>query len=98
MTRIAIGLVVTLCLSGAMLGAETHQLRSRSDSVPGEPHGDLDGDGVPDGSDNCPTRPNPAQADTDQDGVGDACDNCPTVPNPDQTDGDGDGVGDGCTG
>lgn len=45
---------------------------------------DTDGDGVPDGFDNCPTvwnpadmkydRDNPAQTDTDGDGVGDACD------------------------
>ncbi|MBI3447500.1 MAG: SBBP repeat-containing protein [Acidobacteria bacterium] len=36
--------------------------------------GDLDGDGVADGSDNCPAVYNPTQADTDHDGLGDACD------------------------
>ncbi len=46
---------------------------------------DADGDGVPDGSDNCPTVPNPTQADLDGDGAGDACDTC--------TDTDGDGFG-----
>jgi hypothetical protein len=37
---------------------------------------DVDGDGVPDGSDNCEHEPNPDQADADVDGYGDAC--CPT--------------------
>jgi len=58
--------------------------------------GDSDGDGIPDGEDNCPFVFNPDQADMDGDGVGDACDNCVTVVNPDQTDTDGDGVGDAC--
>jgi hypothetical protein len=46
--------------------------------------GDLDGDGIPNPQDNCPTRFNPvrpldngAQADSDGDGRGDACDACP---------------------
>ncbi len=34
---------------------------------------DADGDGIPDGSDNCPLVANPTQADCDQNGVGDAC-------------------------
>jgi glucose/arabinose dehydrogenase len=37
-----------------------------------DPDGDLDG--VTDGFDNCPARPNPDQADTDGDGIGDVCD------------------------
>jgi hypothetical protein len=40
---------------------------------------DLDGDGVADIDDNCPTVPNADQADVDGDGVGDACDPCPNV-------------------
>lgn len=35
---------------------------------------DRDGDGVPDGNDNCPTVANPDQADYEGDGLGDACD------------------------
>ncbi len=35
---------------------------------------DVDGDGVPDEQDNCPTKPNTSQVDTDGDGAGDACD------------------------
>ncbi len=57
---------------------------------------DSDGDGIPDGYDNCPFVANPDQKDTDGDGVGDACDNCPTVPNPDQLDQNGNGIGDAC--
>ena len=38
--------------------------------------GDLDGDGVPDIQDNCPTVQNPDQFDSDGDGTGNACDGC----------------------
>ena len=56
-----------------------------------------EGDGIPDGIDNCPGVCNPTQSDADEDGVGDHCDtiddwdfdlvldrfdNCPFVPNP----------------
>ena len=34
---------------------------------------DVDGDGVPDGSDDCPSVANPSQEDSNGDGVGDAC-------------------------
>ncbi len=60
-----------------------------------DPERDLDGDGVIDREDNCPTS-NPMQVDADGDGLGDACDNCPQAANYDQTDTDGNGVGDAC--
>jgi hypothetical protein len=70
--------------------------------VPGS--GDMDGDGIPDSSDNCPKvfnaiRPldNGTQPDVDGDGLGDACDPCPrdanstscTAFDPNDSDGDG---------
>jgi len=72
---------------------------------------DEDGDGVPDGTDNCPTTSNPDQTDENEDGIGDACqtldqdgdevpdqsDDCPTVYDPDQVDTNGDGLGDACS-
>jgi len=39
----------------------------------GDASEDLDEDGVPDGLDNCPEVPNPAQADFNGNGMGDAC-------------------------
>jgi hypothetical protein len=39
-----------------------------------DPLGDLDGDGVDDEVDNCPSVANPDQLDTDGDGLGNACD------------------------
>jgi hypothetical protein len=60
--------------------------------------GDMDSDGVPDITDNCPSIANPTQTDSDGDGDGDACDNCQFVANPDQRDVDSDGIGDECDG
>jgi hypothetical protein len=51
----------------------------------GTPDDDLDNDGVPDSSDNCPAIANPAQNDSDGDGIGDLCDPCPLSANPDAT-------------
>lgn len=39
-----------------------------------QPTIDTDGDGVPDGTDNCPLTPNPDQANNDGDAQGDVCD------------------------
>lgn len=60
------------------------------------PGPDVDGDGIPDDADNCPTLFNPLQEDADDDGVGDVCDNCPSTPNPCQEDCNSDGVGNVC--
>ena len=57
---------------------------------------DLDGDGVDNVVDNCPSTSNPSQADNDGDNVGNKCDNCRFVANTDQLDSDGDGIGDAC--
>ncbi len=67
--------------------------------------GDMDGDGIPDAMDNCPTVFNPVrpmdkavQGDADGDGVGDACDPCPLDKNTtqctafDPNDSDHDGI------
>ena len=43
---------------------------------------DVDGDGIGDSLDNCPTIANANQADGDGDGVGDVCDNCVSVAEP----------------
>ena len=53
-----------------------------------DPTGDIDGDGILNCSDNCPSSANPAQEDCNGNGVGDACDLF--------ADCDGDGVSDDC--
>ncbi|MFK7831036.1 MAG: S8 family serine peptidase [Congregibacter sp.] len=54
---------------------------------------DSDGDGIPDGIDNCPNQANTDQSDVDGDKVGDDCDAFPDNPN-ESLDSDGDGMGD----
>lgn len=44
----------------------------------------VDGDEVPDSTDNCPRQANPGQEDTDHDGRGDVCDPSPGWPTEDQ--------------
>lgn len=43
---------------------------------------DIDGDTIPNDTDNCPSVSNVDQLDTDEDGHGDVCDLCPEVENP----------------
>lgn len=62
----------------------------------------VDGDGVADAEDNCPTVWNAEQFDRDGDGIGDVCDNCRFAPNAGQEDSAGfdsdfpDGWGSAC--
>ncbi len=99
---------ITVTATDLPVGGE--DVTARADSLQVPPP-DQDGDGVPDGEDNCPTVANADQSDVDGDGLGDACDpdidgdtvpnesdNCPYVANPDQTDLDGDGLGEPCDG
>ena len=57
---------------------------------------DVDGDGLDDVQDNCPTAANPGQQDDDGDGLGNVCDNCTLAANADQRDTDADGYGNLC--
>src|SRR5258706_7130166 len=59
------------------------------------PDTDIDGDGIVDLTDNCPTVANHDQRNYDADPRGDACDVCPHIPDA-GADFDGDGVGDAC--
>ncbi|MFO0758827.1 MAG: DNRLRE domain-containing protein [Byssovorax sp.] len=85
---------LSLCLLAGVASAQ----------VPGPCASDIDGDGVCDDVDVCPSHADPQQLDSDGDGFGDACDNCVDVPNAIgqelggyfQSDVDGDGVGDAC--
>jgi len=73
-----------------------------------DPNGDVDGDGVLNGVDNCPNTANADQADVDGNGIGDVCqdtdgdsvldidDNCVDTANPNQLDSDNNGIGDVC--
>ncbi len=78
-------------------GAESIDAPGTSDANDAS-DGDLDDDGVADGTDNCPRVANPPpQRDHDGDGAGDPCDPCPHRPISDGGgDADGDGVGDVC--
>jgi hypothetical protein len=91
------GISVGLSGTTAAVGSYVDDVAANADQGSASVFGaeDLDGDGVLDELDNCPSVPND-QADTDGDGAGDACDNCPTVSNADQADTDADGVGDAC--
>jgi hypothetical protein len=42
---------------------------------------DIDGDGIPNSTDNCPSVANADQINSDGDSAGDACDSCPNDPN-----------------
>jgi hypothetical protein len=81
---------------GGMQGSGTARDGNSSSPDAYDPFGDDDGDGVPNGVDNCPEVPNPGQENEDGDAWGDACDLCPPYASATQVDTDGDGVGDEC--
>jgi len=58
---------------------------SVSINMGGAASGDMDGDGVLDTVDNCPTYPNPGQVDTNVNGVGDICELIVNIVLPDPT-------------
>jgi hypothetical protein len=102
-----LALAFAVACGGVALMAAPAPLGAVAEAHP-EP-GDVDGDGVPDVSDNCLNTANGSQLDADRDGQGDACDadddndgladaadNCRLVVNPDQADANGDGRGDAC--
>jgi hypothetical protein len=57
---------------------------------------DIDADGVPNASDNCPNTSNSDQGNEDGDPLGDKCDPCPIDAVSPPSDPDGDGVSDSC--
>jgi hypothetical protein len=81
---VRLGSLLLLAGCNQLFGLQRTELRDAPEQCslkPGDPgFHDEDGDGLPDGCDNCPTTANPTQLDTDGDGVGDACDPHPTTP------------------
>jgi hypothetical protein len=76
--------------------ANADQVDFDNDNIGDSCDPDIDGDGVPNGSDTFP-RDASESKDTDGDGIGDNSDNCPTVANADQADSNNDAIGDACT-
>ncbi|HEX5038156.1 MAG TPA: thrombospondin type 3 repeat-containing protein [bacterium] len=56
------------------IDADEIQADSDGNGVGDVCEGDMDGDGVPDDTDNCSFQPNPKQDDVDSNGIGDVCD------------------------
>ncbi|HEY0250748.1 MAG TPA: thrombospondin type 3 repeat-containing protein [Kofleriaceae bacterium] len=83
------------CDSGARYSADSAGSLSGT-CVEGSSGVDRDGDGIPDGQDNCPSIANPDQGNEDGDAYGDVCDPCPYLADATVVDADGDGLDDRC--
>lgn len=88
--RASIGAASCTALNDGRLADGDDRLDGNGDDA----NQDLDGDGVPNATDNCLAVANASQANEDGDSFGDLCDPCP--PYTDNSDADGDGVGDAC--
>jgi len=109
-SKVVTGLAPTVCIPKTRdQGQGQAPLPPKDGQDAGLADSDIDGDGIVNASDNCPSVSNADQLDSDADLLGDACDldldgdsivnaqdNCPARPNRSQYDEDGDGIGDGC--
>jgi hypothetical protein len=80
----------------AAAAASTPRCQTTTVHSPTDRRGDVDADGISNGSDNCPMTSNADQGNEDGDPLGDKCDPCPIDPASPPSDPDNDGVSDSC--